>query len=304
MPSWQSDVLRFFQYIFRAFSGKFVGLDVAQERRNMAVAEKMVKPSTSVQYATVTANGIPAEWITPIGLSTERAVLYVHGGAFYSGSLIGARLVAAEVALASNARVLTIDYRLTPEYSFPAQLDDTRAAYGWLLASGVPPETIVLVGDSAGGTLVLALLVQLRDQGRPLPRGAVCLSPTTDLTLSGDTWTLNAQSDLLLDPEKIRAAINLYLHGADPRTPLASPLYADLSGLPPLLILVGSDERLLSDATRLAAKAQAAGVAVTLEVWDRMQHGWHILADFLPEGRRAIARIGEFIQIGSVRLNA
>jgi acetyl esterase/lipase len=116
--------------------------------------------------------------------------------------------------------------------------------------------------------------------------------------MSGDTWTLNAQNDYLLDPEKVRAAIDLYLGGADPRSPLASPLCADLHALPPLLILVGSDERLLSDATRLTAKARAAGVTVDLEVWDRMQHGWHVLAAFLPEGRQALARIGEFIEHG------
>lgn len=303
MPSWQSHVLRFAQRGFRVFNGRFATLDVAKERRNAAVAEKLFRRPSSVQYSAVTANHVPAEWIVPIGLSTERVVLYVHGGAFYSGSLAGARPVAAKVALAGKTRVLTIDYRLTPEHPFPAALDDTRIAYEWLSASGISPEDIVLVGDSAGGTLVLALLVQLRDQGKSLPRGAVCLSPATDLTLSGDTWTLNARNDLLLDPDKIRAAIELYLHGTDPRTPLASPLYADLQALPPLLILAGSDERLLSDATRLAAKAQTAGVAVTLEVWDRMQHGWHITADFLPEGRQAIARIGEFIEWGPTRPN-
>jgi len=296
MSSWQSYILRFAQRGFRALSGRFTGLDVAKERSNAAVAEKMFKPSASVQYSSATANGVPAEWIIPIGFYTERVVLYVHGGAFYSGTLAGARAIAGEIALAGKARALTVDYRLTPEHPFPAALDDTRIAYEWLLASGISPDSIVLVGDSAGGTLVLALLVQLRDQGKPLPRSAVCLSPTTDLTLSGDTWTLNARKDLLLDPEKIRAAIGLYLQSTDPRTPLASPLYADLHALPPLLILVGSDERLLSDATRFATKAQAAGVMVTLEIWDQMQHGWHIIAAFLPEGRRAIARIGEFIE--------
>jgi acetyl esterase/lipase len=135
----------------------------------------------------------------------------------------------------------------------------------------------------------------LRDQNRPLPRGAVCLSPATDLTLSGETWTRPDRRDLLLNPEKIRAAVKLYLHEVDARTPLASPLFADLRGLPPLLILVGADEHLLSDATRFAAKAQAAGVSVTLEVWPGMQHGWHLLADFLPEGRQALTRIGRFI---------
>jgi acetyl esterase/lipase len=303
MPSWQSHVLRLAQLGFRAFNGRFAGLDIVKERRNAAVAERLFKPSSSVEYSAVTANSVPSEWIVPMGLSTTQVVLYVHGGAFYSGSLVGARPVAASVALAGQARVLTIDYRLTPDHPFPAALEDTRRAYEWLVASGVSSEAIILVGDSAGGTLVLALLVQLRDHGQPLPRGAVCLSPTTDLTLSGETWTRNAQTDLLLDPQKIRAAIGLYLQDTDPRTPLASPLYADLHGLPPLLILVGSDERLLSDATRLAAKAEAAGVTVTLEVWDRMQHGWHILAGFLPEGRQAIARIGEFIQVGSGRPN-
>jgi monoterpene epsilon-lactone hydrolase len=298
MPSWQSHVLRLSQHIFRAFNGKFTSLDVVQERRNSAVAEKMFRPSSSVQYSAVTAQGVPAEWIIPIGISTERVVLYVHGGAFYSGTLAGARPVAGKIALAGKARVLTIDYRLTPEHPFPAALDDTLAAYEWLLSSGISPEAIVLVGDSAGGTLVLALLVKLRDQGKAVPRSAVCLSPTTDLTMAGDTWTRNAKYDLLLNPEKVHAAIDLYLRGADPRTPLASPLYAELHGLPPLLILVGSDEYLLSDATRFATKAHVAGVAVTLEVWERMQHGWHITADFLPEGRQAIVQIGEFIQWG------
>lgn len=296
MLSWQSHILRLTQRGFRAFSGKFAGLDVAQERRNSTVAEKIFRLSPSVQYSAVMANAVPAEWVFPIGLSATRVVLYVHGGAFYLGSLAGTRPVAGKIALTGKARVLTIDYRLTPEYPFPAALNDTLMAYEWLLANSVLPESIVLVGDSAGGTLVLALLIQLRDQDKPLPRGAVCLSPATDLTMSGDTWTLNARNDLLMEPAKIRAAIDLYLHGTDPRTPLASPLYADLHALPPLLLLVGSDECLLSDATRFATKAQAAGVAITLEIWDRMQHGWHITADFLPEGRQAIERIGKFIE--------
>ncbi len=296
MPSWQNLVLHLSQLGFRAFTRRFTGLDVAQERRQAALAEKMFKVKPSVQISAVTADDVPAEWITPVGPFTDRVALYVHGGAFYSGSLAGTRPVAAEVALAGQARVLSIDYRLTPEHPFPAALDDARKAYEWLLADGLAPEAIVLVGDSAGGNLALALLIQLRDQGRPLPRAAVCLSPATDLTLSGDTWTLNARRDLLLNPEKIRAAIDLYLRGADPRTPLASPLYADLRGLPPLLILAGSEERLLSDATRFTEKARTAGVTVTLEIWDGMQHGWHVLHGFLPEGWRALERVGAFIQ--------
>jgi acetyl esterase/lipase len=302
--SWQSRLLRLAQRGFRALSAGSTRLDVVQERRRTAVAEKMFRLPSSVTYSAGNADGVPVEWIIPINTASERVALYVHGGAFYSGSLAGARSVAGNIAIAGKLRVLTVGYRLAPEYPFPAALDDTLTAYEWVLAGGVAPEEITLVGDSAGGTLVLALLIQLRDQGKPLPRSAVCLSPATDLTLSGETWTLNARSDYLLDPEKIRAAIDLYLRGADPRTTLASPLYADLQALPPLLILVGSDERLLSDATRFTVKARAAGVMVGLEVWAGMQHGWHLLSSFLPEGRRAIARIGEFIEHGSARPNA
>jgi acetyl esterase/lipase len=295
MASWQSRVLRLTQLGFRAATGRFTGLNVARERRDAALAEHMIKPSPRCSYSAVTANGVPAEWIETKGVAGERVIVYVHGGAFNSGTLAGARPIAAKLALASQARVFTFDYRLAPEHPFPAALEDARSAYEWLLAGGVSPENIILVGDSAGGTLALALLILLRDQNRPLPRGAVCLSPATDLTLSGETWTSNARRDLLLNPEKIRAAAKLYLRDVDARTPLASPLFADLHGLPPLLILVGSEEHLLSDATRFAAKGQAAGVKVTLEVWPGMQHGWHLLADFLPEGRQALARIDQFV---------
>lgn len=296
MSSWQNHLLRLAQFGFRAAYGHFTQLEVEQERRQMAAGEKLFKPPAGVQVSAAVMATVPAEWISAAGAAAQRAVLYLHGGAFYSGSLAGTRPIAAEIALAGRARVLSIDYRLTPEHPFPAALDDARAAYEWLLAGGWPPGNIALVGDSAGGNLVLALLIHLRDLGRPLPAGAAALSPTVDLTLSGETWARNARRDLLLNPEKIRAAIDLYLQGTDPRHPLASPLYADLHGLPPLLILVGSEEQLLSDATRFADKARAAGVAVTLEVWEGMQHGWHILHRFLPEGRRALAQIGAFIQ--------
>ena len=295
MPSWQSRVLHFTQVGFRALTGHGRILDVAQERRNAAFAERLFRAPPAGEYRAVSAGGVPAEWVIPPGRAAERVILYVHGGGFYSGSLAGTRSVAAKFARACGARALTFAYRLAPEHGFPAALDDAQAVYGWLLASGVSPARIGLLGDSAGGTLALALLVRLRDQGQSLPGCAVCLSPATDLTMAGDTWTRHARRDLLLNPAKVRAAIDLYLGGSDSRAPLASPLYADLTGLPPLLVLVGSEECLLSDATRLAAKAQTAGVATRLEVWKGMQHGWHLLADFLPEGRRAIEGIGEFV---------
>lgn len=163
------------------------------------------------------------------------------------------------------------------------------------LPRGYDPGQIVVSGDSAGGTLALALLLYLRDRNSPLPAAAVCLSPAPDLTFSGESWLFNARKDLMLDVKKERKAVEIYLRGADPRAPLASPTFGDLRGLPPLLIQVGSHELLLSDCTRLADKARAAGVDVRLEVWPGMQHEWQFAAKFLPEGRRAIANIAAFV---------
>jgi acetyl esterase/lipase len=175
-------------------------------------------------------------------------------------------------------------------------MQDTLAAYEWLLSNGIPAEQIAIAGDSAGGTLTLTLLIQLRDQGKPLPALAVCLSPATDFTLSGESWSRNQKKDVMLNLKNIRTAIEIYLCGADLYSPLVSPLYADLHGLPPILIQVGSDEVLLSDATRFTEKAKEVGVSVTLEVWDGMQHVWQYTANFLPEARQAIRNIGEFAE--------
>ena len=185
---------------------------------------------------------------------------------------------------------------LAPEHPFPAAVEDAVAAYGWLLSQGYAPGKVVVAGDSAGGNLALALLVYLRDRRRPLPAAAVCLSPNPDLTYSSESWVFNSKKDVMIDARKERQAVEIYLRGADPRSPLASPYFADLRGLPPLLIQVGSREVLLSDAMLFAEKARLAGVEVTLEVWPGMQHEWHFAAKLMPEGRRAIARIGEFVE--------
>jgi acetyl esterase/lipase len=271
-------------------------LNVDKDRQELETLAKTFKPLAPIQTTSVVANNVSAEWITPQGISTERVILYIHGGSFNSGSVVSHRALAANIAMACKARALIIDYRLAPEHTFPSALQDTLAAYDWLLSNGIPAGQIAIAGDSAGGTLSLTLLIQLRDQGKPLPAMAVCLSPATDFTLSGESWTRNRTKDVMLNLRNIRTAGEIYLRGADLRSPLVSPLYADLHGLPPILIQVGSVEVLLSDATRFAEKAKEVGVSVTLEVWDGMQHVWQYTASFLPEARQAIRNIGEFAE--------
>jgi len=296
MLSWQARVLEIYLVSKRRFSDQSGELDVARERADVESMARMFRPLCAIQCESVVANGVPAEWIVPQGVQSTRVILFLHGGSFNSGSIVSHRTLAGNVALASKARSLLIEYRLAPEHPFPAAVEDAVAAYEWLLAQGCAPSQIVLAGDSAGGTLTLALLIHLRDHNKPMPAAAVCLSPAPDLTFSGESWILNAKKDLMLDARKERKAVEIYLRGADPRAPLASPYFGDLRGLPPLLIQIGSHELLLSDSTRLAEKAKAAGVDVTLEVWPGMQHEWQFAAKILPEGKRAISRIGAFVE--------
>jgi acetyl esterase/lipase len=296
MPSWQAQVLEIYLIIKRRFSDQSGQLDVARERADVESMAAMFKPLRPIQCDPVVANDVPAEWIVPEGPQMARAILFLHGGSFNSGSIASHRTLAGNVAIASKGRALLIDYRLAPEHPFPAAVEDAVAAYEWLLGQGCAPRQIVVAGDSAGGTLTLALLIHLRDHNRPLPAAAVCLSPAPDLTFSGESWVFNSKKDLMLDERKERRAIEIYLRGADPRAPLASPYFGDLRGLPPLLIQIGSHELLLSDATRVAEKAKEAGVDVTLEVWPEMQHEWQFAAKVLPEGKRAISNIGAFVE--------
>jgi acetyl esterase/lipase len=243
----------------------------------------------------VTAGGVPAEWIIPAGVMTQRCILCLHGGSFFAGSINSHRSLAANIATAAGERALLIDYRLAPEHPFPAGPEDCLAAYVWLLEQGIPSNFITIVGDSAGGALAVGLAVTLREAGKPKPAAVVCLSPALDLAFNGETWKKNANSDVTLDFEKEKAGVELYLNGADPRNPLVSPLYADPKGLPPILIQVGSDEALLADSIRFTEKAKAARVDVTLEIWEGMQHEWQFAVGIFPEAQRAVDRIGEFI---------
>lgn len=294
MHSWQAYTLLFIFKVKRRFFDRPGELDVVKDRGELDTMAKYFKPIKPITCTAVVANGVPAEWIIPQGLTTERVILYIHGGSFNSGSIISHRPLAANLAIACQARALIIDYRLAPEFPFPAALEDGLSAYEWLLANGIPANQIAVMGDSAGGTLTLALMIQLREQGKPLPALAACLSPGTDFSTWGDSWKYNKGKDCMLDQRNIHTSIDIYLRDADRRSPLVSPLYGDLHGLPPILIQVGSMEVLLSDATRFVEKAKAAGVPATLEVWEGMQHVWQYTASFLPEARQAICNIGAF----------
>jgi acetyl esterase/lipase len=196
-----------------------------------------------------------------------------------------------------------VDYRLAPEHPFPAAVDDAVSAYRFAISEGHAPEAIALCGDSSGGGLALATLVALRELGEPMPATAICMSPWTDLTLSGPSLQLNRDADPMVSAATLALMADAYLGEVDRRSPTASPLFADLAGLPPLLVQVGAEELLLDDATRFAERAQDAGVDVTLEIWDDVFHVWHSFADLLPEARDALARIGAYVdqRLGAAR---
>jgi acetyl esterase/lipase len=245
---------------------------------------------------TVMAGGVPSEWVRPgTPVATDSCVLYLHGGGYVIGSVNTHRGLASHLAARTGLAVLVVDYRLGPEHPFPAALDDALAAYEWVLGQGFAADHVVIAGDSAGGGLTLATLLALRDRNRPLPAAAVPISPWTDLTLSGDSMDgLDAQDPMVRRPGLQRMA-DWYLGDHDATDPLASPVFADPRGLPPLLIHVGAVETLLDDATRFAEHARAAGVDVTLEVWPEMIHVWHAFGPMIPESEAGVARVAEFV---------
>ena len=242
----------------------------------------------------VGAGGIPAEWVVAPEAQDGRVMLYLHGGGYVFGSTRTHRAMVAGISRAAKSRVLSLDYRLAPECPFPAAVDDSIAAYRWLIDSGFDPKKIVIGGDSAGGGLMVAALVALRSLGEPMPAAGVGISVWTDMEATGESFTYNAEVDPQLTRTGILAIAKIYMAGKNTKAPLASPINADLSGLPPLLLQVGSIETLLDDTNELANRARAAGVHVEVDVWDGMPHVWHMYSDILPEARQAIQRVGEF----------
>jgi acetyl esterase/lipase len=252
-------------------------------------------PPKGTIVSSVNAAGISSVRVATSNSRDDYHTFFLHGGGYVFGSAEHYRDFLWRIADATRARVLCIDYRLAPEHPFPAAVDDAIAAYRWLLADGADPRRLSIMGDSAGGGLAFAALLRLRDEGDVLPAAAVALSPWTDLTLGGESLRRFAESDPMLSPERARTYASWYLAGVDARQPYASPLYGDPAGLPPTLIQVGSDEMLLDDSMRMARRMRAAGCRVDLEVSPRMPHVWHLFARIIPESRRAIARIGAFL---------
>ena len=233
--------------------------------------------------------------------SNEKILLYFHGGGYVFGSAEAHRNLTWRLSDEANIKVLVPDYRLAPEYPFPTAIEDATAAYQWLLDNNYTANNIMLGGDSAGGGLAVALMLNLKDLDLPQPRAAILISPWVDLANSGDTMTTNARADCMLSPTSLGHMANAYLGEHSAVTPLASPLNGDLQGLPPMLIHVGSNEVLLSDAQRLKAKLEHFDVPVELEIWQGMPHVFHLLAGTIPEANRAVSQMAGFIGTQSGR---
>jgi acetyl esterase/lipase len=295
MATVRSQLLRLFvRYVFAPGIGS--GTNLHRTRRFLEAASYLAMMPRGIKVESVTAHGVLAEWVSAPHASEHHAILYLHGGAFVQGSLNTYRDLAARVSLASGARVLLIEYRLAPEHPFPAALDDAVAAYQWLLAQGFSGGCIAVAGDSAGGGLVISALVSLRDSQTKLPAAAVCISPWVDLAMEGESVSKYQQTDPMIRVDFLRFAADLYLAGRDPRLPLASPVYADLTGLPPLLVQVGEEEVLASDSMRLVERARAVGVDAKLEVSREMWHCWHAFASMVPEAQATVDSLGAFLR--------
>jgi len=260
------------------------------------LASVPVAPDLKIEAAN--AGGVTGLWIDAPGARQDRVMLYLHGGGYIAGSANGYRPLVGELGRAAKARALVIDYRLAPEHPFPAAVDDIIASYKSLLDHGTPAKSVVFAGDSAGGGLVVTAMMAVRDSALPLPAAGVSISPWLDLECSGASMKSKAETDLALSRDELLHAGRLY-RGAttgDGRGGQLAPLNADLSGLAPLLVQVGSSEILLDDATRLAARAGAADVSTRLEIWPNMPHVWHLFGFMLSEGRDAIQNAGDFLK--------
>jgi monoterpene epsilon-lactone hydrolase len=270
--------------------------DYRQRRKDMDAGFLQYGIAHDVIVEPLTANGVRAEWTSTPQDSRDAAVLYVHGGGYVIGSLDSHRHMVSEAGRAAKAWALALDYRLAPEHPFPAAVEDAVSGYRFLLSRGIRSGRIAIAGDSAGGGLVVAAMLAIREAGLAQPACGWCISPWVDMEGIGESMSTKAEADPMVQRAGLLEMAGLYLGGADPRSPLAAPMYADLRGLAPLLIQVGAAETLLDDAIRLARVAGAADVRVDLQIWPEMVHVWHLFHPELKAGLRAIEQGGAFVR--------
>lgn len=270
---------------------------VEESRKSLELLATLAKLPKDVKLDHLSIEGMDAVWISVPESDPDKIIFYLHGGGYMEGSLTSHQDLAMRLGRAARARVLLVKYRLAPEHPYPAAVEDAIKSYKWLIENQkVDPSKIVIAGDSAGGGLTLVTLIKLRDDKIKLPAAGVCLSPWTDLALTGDSLIRNAKADPFLKFYDIAFMADLYVCENDPKNPYISPLYAELQDLPPLLIHVGTAEIIEDDSVRFAEKAKKAGVEVTLDVFSDMIHVFQAFASWAPEGQEAIEKIGKYIQ--------
>ena len=270
--------------------------EVAQMRKDYDARGLAYGLPADVTVEKISANGVPSEWTSTPGADASKVILFLHGGGYVIGSLDSHRHLVAEAGRAAGTRTLAIDYRMAPEHPFPAAVEDTVAAYRFLLTSGIAPKNIAIAGDSAGGGLVVGVILAIRDAGLPLPGCAWCISPWVDMEALGASFQDRAATDPTVQAPTIKFMADTYIAGGDKRHPHAAPIYGDLRGLPPIMIQVGAAETLLDDSLQLARAAGIADVPVDLQIWPEMIHVWHSYHPVLDAGKRAIAAGGAFVR--------
>lgn len=267
---------------------------IDQLRKETENAGSSIPLPKNIKYKSVVAGNVNAEWITCGEVNENRIFMFMHGGGYYRGSIAATRATVARISAEAKIKCLSIDYRLAPEHPFPAAINDTYSAYEWLVNEGINPEHIIVSGQSAGGGLCLALLLKIKDKNFSQPKGAVALSPWTDLYQTGKTMVTNEKIDPIISKKYLDRFAKLYFPDSYSMSYLASPIIGELSGLPDILIQVGSAETMLDDSKRFYKKAKKANVNVKLEIWEDMFHGWHSNAHILNDADKAIKNIGIF----------
>jgi acetyl esterase/lipase len=270
--------------------------DVQEMRRKWHAFSNILGTAKGVNIQTAEVAGLHSEWLAPDDACNDKLILYLHGGAYIMGNCATHRQMVSYIAKAASVRTLLPEYRLAPEHAFPAAIDDAVRLYRSLLADGYLPDDIVIMGDSAGGGLTMATLLSLRDAREPLPAAACLISPWLDLTASGESMSSRAHKDPWFKPADMPVVTSYYCRDDQLRHPLVSPVFADLDGLPPLYIQVGSDEILLSDSTRAADKVRATGGDVEIEIWPGMWHVFQVFVHQVPESRQAVRKLGEYVR--------